>query len=202
MHSAHFDAFRDWHFLRVETLVMTPPRETTAWNRCSPVVASGLLCGSFSHPRDCVVPPVNPPTPPATPPWITSAHSSTTTFHIPSSLGLGAESQQSRLLSSMSGTIAAFQALCFWRGLRSWDPVNIWTWSPFCVHFLIQAEPSGREPGKGWEGKARVNTGNNANGATHNATGKLSQHQLATEWKMEYCFFKWRLKREQCKKSK
>jgi len=71
----------------------------------------------------------------------------------------------------------------------------------FLCPFLIQAEPSGREPGKGWEGKARVNTGNNANGATHNATGKLSQHQLTTKWKMEHCVFKWRLKRERCKKS-
>lgn len=86
-----------------------------------------------------------------------------------------------------SQTIAGFQpvTLALWEGSWSWDPVNIWTCSlhlffflPFLSPFL---NPSGTErqgAGKGWEGKARVNTGNNANGATHNATGKLSQHRL------------------------
>lgn len=169
---------------------------------CSPVVAFGLLCGSFSHPRDCVVPPVIFP---PSPHQITYAHSPQAALASPPSLSLSLCTAKSRLRaaeyernnSGLSGT------LCLrWERAAVLRPSQYLDVVAFLCPFLIQAEPSGREPGKGWEGKARVNTENNANGATHNATGKLSQHQLTTEWKTVYCFFKWRLKREQCKKSK
>lgn len=129
---APFDAFWDWHFLRVETLVLTPPWDSAAWTL--------LPCHSlWPLTQKFLSPPVTVLSLPLWFPCPTSDNICTlsTTPSIPSlclflciakSRLWAAEYEQNN--SSLSGDLTSAG-----RGLRSWDPVNIWTWLPFCVRF-------------------------------------------------------------------
>lgn len=74
-------------------LVMTPPWEATAWKQFPCCSLWPPTRKFFTHSRDCVVPPVNPP-PHSAPPQITCAHSSTATTKITSFLWSGPEASE------------------------------------------------------------------------------------------------------------
>lgn len=132
----------------METLVLTPPRDATAWT-LFPCRSLWPLMRKFpSPPRLCRPSCYNPPAPHQ----ITYAYSPQPPLPSPPSLSLSLCAAKSRLWaaeyernnSGLSGT------LC-----RRWEravvlrPSQYLDVVAFLCPFLIQAEPSGGEPGKG-----------------------------------------------------